>query len=216
MKKEKYFSKSTINIVGNEFRKYLENLELLRHSQLFDVSRSALLILDMQNYFLSPSSHAHIPSAPAIIPNILSLIKKFTDAKRPIIFSQHINSVNSSEMMEYWWKDLIAPDSKLVQIIDNFNIDKGIILVKKHYDAFLETELDKLLQENDASNVVICGVMTHLCCETTARAAFMHNYKVFFTIDGTATYNRKFHEATILNLAHGFSRPVLCSELIGE
>ena len=212
MKKEKYFSKSTINIVGNEFRKYLENLELLRHSQLFDVSRSALLILDMQNYFLSPSSHAHIPSAPAIIPNILSLIKKFTDAKRPIIFSQHINSVNSSEMMEYWWKDLIAPDSKLVQIIDNFNIDKGIILVKKHYDAFLETELDKLLQENDASNVVICGVMTHLCCETTARAAFMHNYKVFFTIDGTATYNRKFHEATILNLAHGFSRPVLCSE----
>jgi len=216
MKKEKYFSKSTINIVGNEFRKYLENLELLRHSQLFDVSRSALLILDMQNYFLSPSSHAHIPSAPAIIPNILSLIKKFTDAKRPIIFSQHINSVNSSGMMEYWWKDLIAPDSKQVQIIDNFNIDQGIILIKEHYDAFLETELDKLLQENDASNVVICGVMTHLCCETTARAAFMHNYKVFFTIDGTATYNRKFHEATILNLAHGFSRPVLCSELIGE
>ena len=216
MKKEKYFSKSIINIVGNEFHRYLEDLELLRHSQLFDVSRSALLILDMQGYFLSPLSHAYILSAPAIIPNILSLIKNFTDANRPIIFSQHINSVNLSGMMEFWWKDLITSDSNQAQIIDNFNIDQGIILIKKHYDAFLETELDKLLMLNDVSSIVICGVMTNLCCETTARAAFMHNYKVFFTIDGTATYNRKFHEATILNLAHGFSRPVLCSELFGE
>ena len=216
MKKETYFTKSTINTVGDEFRKNLKSFDLLRHSQQFDASTSALLILDMQNYFLSPSSHAHIPSAPAIIPNILTLIKKFIKTNRPIIFSQHINSVDSSGMMEYWWKDLIAPASNQAQIIDDFNINQGIILVKNHYDAFHKTKLDIILKNNKVSNIVICGVMTQLCCETTARAAFMHNYKVFFTIDGTATYNRKFHEASLLNLAHGFSRCVLCSDLIGE
>ena len=47
-------------------------------------------------------------------------------------------------------------------------------------------------------------------------AAFTRNFRVFLTIDGTATYNRNFHRASLLNLSHGFSRPVLCSTLIGE
>ena len=45
--------------------------------------------------------------------------------------------------------------------------------------------------------------MTHLCCETTARSAFVHGYEVFFLVDGTATYNQDFHRASLMNLAHG-------------
>ncbi|MFC2063648.1 isochorismatase family protein [Chloroflexota bacterium] len=215
MEKENYFTKSTIDLVAFEMLNYLDNQDLIRHSQRFDLSSSALLILDMQNYFLSDNSHAYIPSAQAIIPKILTLILEFQLENRPIILSQHVNDIDYSGMMEVWWNDLIKPGTKQAQIVDNFKIEQGIILVKEYYDAFYKSELDKILQESSVSNLVICGVMTHLCCETTARAAFMHNYKVFFTIDGTATYNRKFHEATLLNLAHGFSRPVLCSELIG-
>ena len=55
------------------------------------------------------------------------------------------------------------------------------------------------------SQVVITGVMTHLCCETTARSAFMRGFLPFFLVDGTATYNRHFHIATLTNLAHGFA-----------
>jgi bifunctional isochorismate lyase / aryl carrier protein len=56
--------------------------------------------------------------------------------------------------------------------------------------------------------------MTHLCCETTARSAFTHGFEVFFTIDGTATYNERFHIATLLNLSHGFALAVLVEEVI--
>jgi len=47
-------------------------------------------------------------------------------------------------------------------------------------------------------------------------AAFTRNFRVFLTIDGTATYNRHIHRASFLNLPHGFSTPVVCSALIGE
>jgi isochorismate hydrolase len=56
--------------------------------------------------------------------------------------------------------------------------------------------------------------MTHLCCETTARSAFIHGFEVFFTIDGTATYTEAHHRATLLNLANGFATPVLVAELL--
>jgi len=62
--------------------------------------------------------------------------------------------------------------------------------------------------------VVICGVMTHLCCETTARSAFMRGFEVFFTVDGTATYTEAFHRASLLNLSHGFAVPVLVENIL--
>ena len=60
---------------------------------------------------------------------------------------------------------------------------------------------------------MIAGVLTHLCCETTARSAFVRGFKVFFTVDGTATYYEDFHRATLLNLSHGFAVPVLVDDI---
>jgi isochorismate hydrolase len=56
--------------------------------------------------------------------------------------------------------------------------------------------------------------MTHLCCETSARAAFVRGFEVLFPVDGTATYNQAFHRATLLNLSHGFAKVVLADEIL--
>ncbi len=68
----------------------------------------------------------------------------------------------------------------------------------------------------DVEQLVIGGVMAHLCCETTARAAFVRGYEVFFLIDGTATYTEEFHTGTLRNLAHGFSVLTTVTHLLGE
>ncbi|MGB9641195.1 MAG: isochorismatase family protein, partial [Anaerolineales bacterium] len=52
-----------------------------------------------------------------------------------------------------------------------------------------------------------------LCCETTARSAFIRGFEPFFLVDGTATYNSYFHQATLLNLNHGFASLTLCADL---
>lgn len=172
---------------------------ITRKSLHFSIEKSALLVLDMQDFFLSESSHAYIPSAQAIIPNIEGLVRFYEKNSRPVIFTKHINNTLNAGMMGEWWQDLIQED----EIISDFQPTK--ILEKTQYDAFYNTELDNLLQANGVKQVIITGVMAHLCCETTARSAFVRGYQPFFIADATASYNESFHKASILSLSHGFA-----------
>jgi nicotinamidase-related amidase len=56
--------------------------------------------------------------------------------------------------------------------------------------------------------------MTNMCCETTARSAFVKGFDVVMPVDATAAYNYEFHLATFLNLAYMFSRPIKTKTLI--
>jgi isochorismate hydrolase len=168
----------------------------------------------MQRYFLEESSHACIPAAQAIIPKIAELIDSYYQKNLPIIFTRHLNSATDAKMMAKWWRDLIKKDDPLSNIIPEFDLSRGMIIEKSQYDAFYETRLEEILRQKGVTQVVVCGVMAHLCCETTARSAFVRGFEVFFTVNGTATYNERFHRATLLNLAHGFAVPVLVDEIL--
>ena len=168
----------------------------------------------MQDYFLEESSHAYIPSAPAIVPGLDALINAFSYAGLPVIFTRHLNSPEDAAMMGVWWRDMILAEDPLSQVTQEFDLTAGARVEKSQYDAFYGTSLEKLLRDAGVEQLVICGVMTHLCCETSARSAFVRGFKVLFPVDGTATYNEDFHEATLLNLAHGFVIPVLVGELL--
>jgi isochorismate hydrolase len=186
-----------------------------RHSSIvFDPGRAALLVLDMQDYFLSPASHAYVPSSPAIIPGIQILTRAFKRMDRPVIFTRHVNAAADAGMMAAWWKDLVLPESPLSQISGDLDTTGCLVFEKHQYDAFHETGLETHLRRSGVGQIIITGVMTHLCCETTARSAFMRGFQVFFAIDGTATYNEAFHRASLLNLSHGFALPVLVAEIL--
>lgn len=182
----------------------------------FSPEKAALLVIDMQNIFLEEKCSAFIPSAPAIIPLIKQLSEKFSEMKRPVIFTRHINTEDNARMMSRWWKSLIVENSESSQIADNLDFSKSIVIKKPQYDAFIESDLESVLLDKEVTQLVICGVMTHLCCETTARSAFMKGFEVFFTVDGTATYNEQLHQGSIINLSHGFARPALISEILTE
>ena len=61
--------------------------------------------------------------------------------------------------------------------------------------------------------VIVTGVMTNLCCDTTAREAFIRGFRVFFSTYATATSDLELHEATLKNLAYGFAYFVDCKRL---
>ena len=213
--KSLYFEAHTIGPKSEEMLAKIKHISK-RRTQVFLPERSALLVLDMQNYFLRPNSHAFIPSSVAILPGIQSLISSYHRQSLPIYFTRHINTRENAGMMAKWWRDLIDVDSPLSEITSEFDIKGAMTIEKSHYDAFYITNLENCLRQAGVEQVVICGVMTHLCCETTARSAFMHGFEVFFTVDGTATYNEEFHQATLMNLAHGFAMPVLVKEILSE
>jgi bifunctional isochorismate lyase / aryl carrier protein len=179
-----------------------------------DLNHSALIVTDMQNYFLSPSSHAFIPSAQAIIPNIIKLINIFRENDRPLIFTKHINNKENAGSMNYWWNDLVNDDGPLAELYDDLRVSQDIILTKHQYDAFHETKLEDLLKSRQTLYPVVCGVMSNLCCETTVRTAFVKGFRPVLPLDATAAYNREFHLATFRNLAFGFSPLLTTSEVI--
>ena len=212
--KEQYYSNSSID---NQARVFLEKLIPLRKRPDFciDPKKVALLILDFQKFFFDVSSHAFIPSASAIIPRVLKLQNYCLQKGIKVIQTRHVNTKENSQMMLKWWGDnLLLCDNPLVGLIPEIICPESIVIDKSQYDAFYDTKFDAILKSSGVTQLIITGVMTHLCCETTARAAFTRGYEVFFSIDGTATYNREFHLGSLINLAHGFAVPMLVEEII--
>lgn len=76
---------------------------------------------------------------------------------------------------------------------------------KHTYSGFYNTDLERHLKETGKTEVIITGVMTNLCCETTAREAFIRGFRVFFSSDATATINEDLHVSSLKSLAYGFA-----------
>ena len=212
MEKTKYFTETTIdNFVKSMYQKLDIKLDL--HKDQLIPQKSALLILDIQEFFHNEKSHAFIPSIQTIIKPIKTLSNLFIKNNLPIIITKHINTKANAKQMDYWWRDILTEDSVFSHLVTEFKIPQAKLIIKSQYDAFYDSNLDEILQKNKIEQVIITGVMTHLCCETTARSAFVNGYNVFFPIDGTATYNEEFHLATLTNLAHGFANITLTKNL---
>lgn len=213
--KEQYYTNDSIDQQAQSFLKEITPLRN-RHGIKIDPAKIALLVIDMQNYFVDKTSHAYIPSVDAIIPRVIKLQNYCLQNGIKVIQTRHINTKEDAHMMAEWWGGrLLESVDSVSEIIEAIANPKAMSIIKSQYDAFYDSMLESILEASGIEQVIITGVMTHLCCETTARAAFMRGYEVFFSIDGTATYNRQFHLATLINLAHGFAIPMLVDEIIG-
>ena len=240
MMKEEYLHSSTLEKSVDELMAELTGENYSPKPWKLHPGKAALLILDMQNYFLDPASHAFTPSAAAIVPKVKKLILMAQKNNMEIIFTRHVNDDSNAGMMGRWWKDMIAEDSFEAQISETVGLydgklrgwgagkrgrgeeekrrihDKIKIIVKHQYDAFHNTELEQYLRSKNVEQVIISGLLANLCCETTARSAFVRGFEVFFPVDATAAYNREFHISTFRNLGFGFCPLMRTSTLISS
>ena len=182
----------------------------------FSPEKSALLVIDMQRYFLESDSHAFIPASTEIIGNVTSLIEAYRRRDLSVIFTRHANSRGASAgSMERWWKDVLYEDDRLSEIAPALSPEPGEhVLRKSRYSAFVGTDLESRLRNLGIERILTTGVMTHLCCETTARDAFMRDFDVFIVIDGTASKSEDLHTASLRTLADGFAIPVTTEEVL--
>ncbi|KAL4420862.1 hypothetical protein ABPG77_002821 [Micractinium sp. CCAP 211/92] len=175
--------------------------------------RPVLIIIDMQEHFRDGM-------AERILPQLNSLIDACRRLGVPIIFTQHghpdpVAEERSSVLVRWWGADgsirLGSPAWELLPELYRLP-DDPVIQSKRTYDAFQGTELLGLLEERGCDTLVVGGVMTNLCCETTARSAFTEGFSVLFLSDGTATANKRMHDASLLNLGYGFAHIMTCSQ----
>ncbi len=213
MLREEYLTAQNINQKAGE---WLNKLAEFSRGRACDFGRCALLVIDMQNFFLDRRSHAHVPSAKALIPNIKRMIAAFRENSLPVVFTRFSLEKDDNGTMARWWDDRLVEGSEESRITDGLEVDGDTIIVlrKKKYSAFRGTPLRSILKEGNINTVVITGVMSHLCCDTTARDAFMDEFNVCFVIDATASYNEDLHLSSLKALSHGFVTPMRTGDLI--
>jgi len=170
-------------------------------------SKSALLVIDMQEYFLQMAS--------SIIGNVLALIDFCRSKGIKIIYTRHGHkNPDDGAMLLYWWGEVIQYGTLKWNLIKAVNpLDTEPIIDKSRYSAFMGTPLEEILKYRKIEDLMITGVMTNCCCETTAREAFMRDYRVFFISDATATLNDDLHIASLKNLSFAFAHVVDTNEL---
>ncbi|RKX71550.1 hypothetical protein DRP53_01080 [candidate division WOR-3 bacterium] len=188
-----------------------------RHRMRLRSKKAVLLVIDMQNFFLDPRSPAFAPDGRKIIPRIRRLIRAFRRIKRPVIYTRHGHHPDRIDVgiLGWWWDGMIVEGSEESEICSELKPRRREKVIHKHrYSAFYQTDLELILKGYQAEDLVITGLLTNCCCETTARDAYMRDYRVFFLADATAAANQEFHLASLLNLAYGFAYITTTDEVI--
>lgn len=160
--------------------------------------KTALLIIDMQNVF------GHQMDAP--LPNIKKLHAYFQSRSWPVIFTQHGHTpdeltppIKNQLILKEGADSVIMVDSDDWQFTPDVwkIVESAPVVAKNTYDAFRSGELEKLLQAQNVQRVVITGVMTDVCCHTTAVSAFTRDYGSWLVSDACGTESVEQHEMAL-------------------
>ncbi len=200
---------ATVESLKSKTQDWLERIRPYnQHEMRLNAAASALLIIDMQVFFLNEASPSFTSGGLPIIPKVKRLIDAFRQAHRPVIFTRHVHHPDDldSGIMGWWWQGKCIEGSPESEIIPELAPLPGEKVVFKHrYSAFYNTDLETVLRCLKVEDLVICGVMTNMCCESTARDAYFRDYRVFFPADGNGSINDEMHLASLMSLALGFA-----------
>lgn len=140
--------------------------------------KKALLIIDVQNDYF-PGGKNELFEADKALEVIKKLIAKFRGNDEPIYYIQHISAPTAK---------FFVPGSQGCEIHEAIKPrENDKVIVKHRPSSFLGTNLQEELQKDGTTELVVCGMMTHMCVDTTVRAAQDYNYKVTLISDGCAT-----------------------------
>lgn len=190
-----------------------------------DPHRCALIIIDMQNAFVAEGAPFETPGARAMIPRLERLVRRARELKMPVVWTQSDHRPPYGGLMLRKFPT-IAQGRVLWQGEPSFDMypemlqpQEGLLeyrIIKHKFDAFFETDLDAILRFHKVDTVIITGTATNACCESTARTAFMRDYKVVFPSDANSTFDQAMHDATLKNIDLLFGRVVSTEELLAE
>lgn len=159
---------------------------------VLDPKRAALLIHDMQRYFLRPYPVGQSPIAPATA-HMAALIQAARAAGIPVFYTAQKGNQDRRDrglQADLWGGGMQAIPEHEEIIPDLAPADGDFVLVKHRYSAFQRSNLDHLMRVRGRDQLVICGVYAHIGCMATAAEAFQRDIEAFFVADALADFSR--------------------------
>ncbi len=181
-----------------------------------DPRYAALIVVDVQNDFVSPEGSAgkrgdDVGAAIAMIPNLTRLIDQARKVGLTIVY---IRTTHSEWTDTASWIYRTSQKSGLstcregtwgAEFYDGIApLPSERVVIKHRYSAFINTDLNTVLKARGIQSILVCGVATNVCVETTARDGYMYDYYVTMIDDCSAAYDAKLHTGTLENIRRHF------------
>jgi ureidoacrylate peracid hydrolase len=212
----------------------LAHVELLSTlERKIEPGHSALLVIDMQNDFCAQGGvvargGGDVSEAQKMAKRLPALLASARGAGVRVVFVRAVFSTEKNFYLSDAWLEhagrkragaytripVCAADTWEGDYYEGIRPQPGDVVVTKHrYDAFQGTDLDLILRSNGIRTVILTGVVTHVCVESTARSAFAHDYYVVVVDDGTAAYATEDHVQSLKNIDRFFGEVATIRQL---
>jgi ureidoacrylate peracid hydrolase len=193
-------------------------------SELVKPSKTAILVVDVQNDFCEPAgasgkSGKDTSTAMAMIPTLQNFLAAARGHGTNVIFIQTIHEPETDS--DAWIGRRANPDAKNclkgswgAEFTGIEPLPHEPVVIKHRYSAFINTRLDSILRTMKVENIIVLGVATNVCVESTARHGYMLDYHCVFVADCTATYDQAAHEMTLKVFRKHFGTVVNSQDII--
>lgn len=176
-------------------------------------AKTALLVIDLQNFFMAEGMPAEIPSARDIVGRVNTLAAAARAHGAPVIwmkmtFGPHDTGWTAFDRMRTdrqneARKTMLRAGHPGHDIYPELEVHASdLVLEKTRFSAFTRgsSSLEDVLVSRGIDTIIVTGTATNQCCEATARDAMMLNYRVVFVADATAAMDDASHLATLANV----------------
>lgn len=180
-------------------------------------NRAALLIHDMQTYFLQKYDMSQAP-IPMLIERIAALRDVCHKLGIPVFYTAQPTEQPEKDralLNDFWGPGLTATEFHEQQAVvpELTPADTDIMLTKWRYSAFQRSDLREQLRNLGRDQLIITGVYAHIGCMTTALEAFMQDVQPFLAIDGVADFSLDEHHQAIRHVSQRCGVSLTCAEI---
>ncbi|MRE93063.1 isochorismatase family protein [Enterobacter bugandensis] len=182
----------------------------------FEPERAALLIHDMQEYFLNFWGE-NSDMMQQVVANIAKLRAYCKEHNIPVYYTAQPKEQSDEDraLLNDMWGPGLTRSPEQQRIVAELAPDEAdTVLVKWRYSAFHRSPLEQMLKETGRNQLLITGVYAHIGCMTTATDAFMRDIKPFFIADALADFTRDEHLMSLNYVAGRSGRVVMTDELL--
>ena len=180
-----------------------DELPVPRASWRLEKERAALLVHDMQRYFVRPFAAGEMPIAP-VIANIARLIDRCRASGIPVFYTAQTGNQDQRDrglQADLWGPGMSdAPEHQPI-LPELAPGPEDFVLVKHRYSAFQRSNLETMMRARGRDQLIICGIYAHIGCMLTAADAFMRDIEPFFVADAVADFSREKHDLAVSYVA---------------
>jgi len=182
--------------------------------EIVDPCRAAVLVVDVQNGYFEAASIWQKEGGGAMLPRTLAGIGRLIGEARiagvPVIFIKMVTLPGLDGWSPAYTRFMIlknrlpvekagaAPDSWAAQIVDSVAPRPDELVIEKYRSSgFVGTNLEMVLRSRGRESVIVCGVATHACVESTIRDAFNNDFYVVEVEDCVGAHEDELHQASL-------------------